>query len=129
MFGGIVGLVSGAAKSLFSGEARAARKERKEVKKEAKEKAKEVKEAAKAAITGGAAKGAKASLFFTKAKEWFIANWQIVAIVVGAAAIIWFLFFNKKKGGAIRRRRSSGKGTSSMKARMAKVRAARKRKR
>lgn len=133
MFGFItagISAISNAAKNLFSGEAKAARVQARTVKKEAKAAAKEAKETAKKAITGGGIAGAKAGQMFASIKTWFVNNWQIVAIVIAALGAIYMLFkfFGKKKGAP--RRRSSGRaGSSSMKARMAKVRAARRRKR
>jgi len=123
-----ISAVSSAAKGLFSGAAKEARQERKEAKKEVKEAAKKAKEISKSAITGGANVGMKAGDLFAKVKIWVTQNWHIVAII-GAALAILFVMFRHGKSGAPRRRRSTGRGSSTMKARMARVRAARRRKR
>ena len=122
-----VSAVSSAAKGLFSGAAREARQERREGKKELKEAARKAKENAKSAITGGANVGMKAGDLYAKVKTWVTQNWQIVAVVIGALVVLWLMLRGKK--GAPRRRRSTGRGSSTMAARMAKVRAARRRKR
>lgn len=121
--------IANAAKNLFSGAAKEARQERRAARQEAKETAKEAKETLKKAITGGGTAGAKAGKVFADLKNWFVKNWQMVAIVAGAILTVWLLFFRNKKKPAIRRRRTTGKGSAAMKARMAKVRAARARKR
>lgn len=127
IFAGAISAISVAAKGLFSGANKAARQERKQLKEDAKQAAKEAKETAKAAITGGGKTGATIGAIWAKLVTWFKANWQIVAIIAGALVVIWFLFFKKKR--TTRRRRSTGsKGSASMKARMARVRAARRRK-
>lgn len=131
MLAGVIGTavsaVSGAAKSFFNKDAREARKEARQAKKAAKKAAREAKQEAKAILTGGAAAGTGIAAFWVKVKTWLSQNWPIVVAVVAGLAVIYFLFFRKKKGGV--RRRSSGRGSSAMKARMARVRAARKRKR
>jgi len=124
---GAISAVGTAAKNLFSGAAKEARQARKEAKQEAKAAAKQAKEAAKAAITGGAKVGAKAGDIFAKIKTWIVQNWQILAVVALAVVAI-FMMFRTKKRPVTRRRRSTGKGSAAMKARMAKVRAARRRK-
>ena len=136
-FVGVASTISNAAKSLFNGANKQARQERKAAKLEAKERAKKVKETLKRDITGGAKGGAKLGEMWAKFKIWFMKNWQIIAIIAGTLIVLYFLFFAKRKSSGARRRRSpaksifrrSRKGTSAMKARMAKVRAARGRKR
>lgn len=129
--GGIFTGIGAAAKALFSGDAKAARQERKATKKAAKEAAQEAKAIAKKAIAGGSNAGAQVGDFFAKVVTWFKKNWQIIAIVIGAIVAIYFLFktFGKKRGAPRRRRSGASRGSSAMKARMAKVRAARRRKR
>jgi hypothetical protein len=128
---GLVATISNAAKSLFSGANKEARQEKRALKKEAKAAAKDAKETAKKLITGGATGGAAVGDFFAKSWTWMKTNWQIIAIVLGALVALFMLFkFSKGKKRGSPRRRSSGasRGSSTMKARMAKVRAARKRK-
>jgi len=123
-----VSVIGNAAKNLFNGSRKAARKAKKEAKKAAKEAAKQASAEAKAIVTAGSTAGTNAGTAIVKLKTWFTSNWQIIAVAIAAIVAIWFLFLRKKKG-SVRHRGSSRKGSSSMKARMAKVRAARKKKR
>lgn len=134
---GIFGTVANAAKRLFSGEAKQARQERQELKKEAKETAKKAKETAKQLITGGAKGGAAVGNLLNESWNWLKKNWLYVVIVAGAIFIIRIMFFGKRRRSSIRRRRRPGgiisrirrgKGSLAMKRKMARVRAARKRK-
>lgn len=121
-------VIGNAAKNLFNGSRKEARKAKKAAKKAAKEAAKQAKAEAKAIVTAGSTAGANMGTAFVKLKTWLSANWQIIAVGVTALVAIWFLFLRKKKG-SVRHRSTGRKGSSSMKARMAKVRAARKKKR
>jgi len=124
---GIFTTISGAAKNLFSGAAQAARQERKEVKKAAKQTAKETKEAAKKAIEGGGVSGAVVGAWYAKIVDFVKKNWLPLLAGLGVIIGLWYFFLRKGKRGGVRRR-SGGAGSSAMKARMAKVRAARRRK-
>ena len=133
---GLFATVANAAKNLFSGEAKQARQERKEAKQVAKATAKKAKEVAKELITGGAKGGAVVGDLFAKIRAFFEKNWQYILIIGGALLVIWYMFFRKKRRSSPRRRRTlktvfsrRGRGSTAMKRKMARVRAAKKRKR
>lgn len=128
---GIGSTIANAAKNLFSGEAKAARQERRDARQAAKEVKKATKNAAKAVLTGESTQGKeKAKMFFNKVLDWIVKNWMIVVGGLVALYIVWkFIVSPKGRKTPVRRRRTTGKGSAAMRARMAKVRAARRRKR